>query len=66
MHLTPDPDHGEEEEEDAEGGPGRRLVAPVLLAAGHARVLAPLLRPAPPVHVLCLQRLHLEWVLSKL
>ena len=67
LHLTLDLDHAQDGEEgEAEPGPGPRHVAPVPLAAGHPLPLALLPGPAPPVHTLSLQKLHLKCFLSKL
>ena len=64
LYLTLDPDHAEDDEEgEADAGPSR-LVAPVPLAAGHPRALTLLPGPAPPVHILCLQRLDLKSIVS--
>ena len=67
LHLTLDLDHAQDGEEgEAEPGPGPRHVAPVPLAAGHPLPLALLPGPAPSVHALSLQKLHLKCFLSKL
>ena len=67
VFLTLDLDHAQDNtERQADAGAWPRLIAPVSLAAGHPRALTLLLGPTPPVHILCLQRLDLKCLLSKL